>query len=600
MLTAIKELGEIKLEMEGKDISDIVSILVEDPNNNGRFPYMLVVIFEENNGQLIYSGIQPEQTDKSKVVKYLYRFYSPNGPDYTLTVRISESISKVFHNKIQPWFKRNPSETPFLKEFERAFTEHKEEILKDLETKWETLEKGLKQGQRGAITFGIRKSGVLYYLGDLEEFRELLVNKVKERYEQILKREHICSVCGRVVDEVYGNAIPFAFYTVDKPGYIAGGFNEHEAWKNAPVCLECSLKIEEGKKLLDERLTFRMGGQRYYLIPKFIFGGRGDEDLIIELFGKTEESPEVLAELKKLSEDEREILSSLKELDDIVTFNFMFYETPTRSTFRINLLIEDVLPSRLNQLFQAKEKADRCDFLHNVKVKKNKYDNIEFRFNEFKRFTPSNKAFLEIVDKSFRGLPTDRDLIFSWLMGRIIPSFIKNEYLKPLVLRGLSALLFFNELGILKLSLSRMKDGGGEMMTEIGPDAEGFFGRYEEAFPASAHKALFLLGALTQKLLDIQFATRGSTPFRKNLKGLKMKEEDFRGLLPKIQNKLEEYGKNYYQSLESLISEYFLLAGRGWGMSTDEMNFYFVLGMNLHDEISKALGLKEKNEEEEV
>ncbi len=76
-----------------------------------------------------------------------------------------------------------------------------------------------------------------------------------------------------------------------------------------------------------------------------------------------------------------------------------------------------------------------------------------------------------------------------------------------------------------------------------------------------------------------------------------MKERDFKGLLPRIQNKLEEYGKNYYPSLETLISEYFLQAGNNWRLSTDELNFYFVLGMNLVDEVSKTLGLTKEKEE---
>jgi len=134
-------------------------------------------------------------------------------------------------------------------------------------------------------------------------------------------------------------------------------------------------------------------------------------------------------------------------------------------------------------------------------------------------------------------------------------------------------------------------------MTELNMQAENFFKSYEETFPTSAHKALFLLGVLTQKLLNIQLRDRGAAPFRRNLKGLKMQEGDFRGLLPKIQNKLEEYDKNYYKNLEALISDYFLLAGRNWGLSTDEMNFYFVLGMNLMDNVFESLKIQPEEEE---
>ncbi len=52
-------------------------------------------------------------------------------------------------------------------------------------------------------------------------------------------------------------------------------------------------------------------------------------------------------------------------------------------------------------------------------------------------------------------------------------------------------------------------------------------------------------------------------------------------LFPKIQNKLEEYGKNYYRGLETLISQYMIQAGEEWSISKDEISFYFTLGMNL-------------------
>jgi CRISPR-associated protein Csh1 len=128
-------------------------------------------------------------------------------------------------------------------------------------------------------------------------------------------------------------------------------------------------------------------------------------------------------------------------------------------------------------------------------------------------------------------------------------------------------------------------------MTELKNKAEDFFQKFSEAFYSSAHKAIFLLGVLAQKLLDIQYRDRGATPFRKNVKSLMMREYDFKALLPKIQNKLEEYKKNYYRSLESLISAYFLEAGKDWKMPTDELNFYFVLGMNLKEEVDAALNL---------
>ena len=116
---------------------------------------------------------------------------------------------------------------------------------------------------------------------------------------------------------------------------------------------------------------------------------------------------------------------------------------------------------------------------------------------------------------------------------------------------------------------------------EISEKIEAFFERFPEFFNSAEKKAVFLEGALAQFLLNIQYRDKNSQPFRARLKGLKMDKALIIKLLPEIQNKLEEYGKNYYRELETKISEYFVLAGNKWNLSNDEISFYFALGMNL-------------------
>jgi CRISPR-associated protein Csh1 len=76
-----------------------------------------------------------------------------------------------------------------------------------------------------------------------------------------------------------------------------------------------------------------------------------------------------------------------------------------------------------------------------------------------------------------------------------------------------------------------------------------------------------------------------------------MNAYDISVLLPEAIEKLEEYGKNYYQPLEELISKYLISAGHytKWRLPIDEMNFIFGLGMNL----SKYFKIKLEEIEEE-
>ena len=110
---------------------------------------------------------------------------------------------------------------------------------------------------------------------------------------------------------------------------------------------------------------------------------------------------------------------------------------------------------------------------------------------------------------------------------------------------------------------------------------ERFFEANQSFFTSDAKKATFLEGVLTQNLLNIQWNDKKATPFRAKLHGLKMNEALIKRLLPEIQNKLEEYGKNYYRDLESIIAHYFVLAGVNWKEADDELSFYFVLGMDM-------------------
>lgn len=134
------------------------------------------------------------------------------------------------------------------------------------------------------------------------------------------------------------------------------------------------------------------------------------------------------------------------------------------------------------------------------------------------------------------------------------------------------------------------------MDKEIAGRYEDFFGEYKSFFDDDSKKAVFLEGVLVQKLLNIQQYDRGSQPFRSRLNGLKIDEKVARRLLPETINKLEEYGKNYYHQLESEISRYFLTSDLK-KYSTEELSFYFVMGMNLAKNFEKK---EEQKKQEEV
>ena len=124
---------------------------------------------------------------------------------------------------------------------------------------------------------------------------------------------------------------------------------------------------------------------------------------------------------------------------------------------------------------------------------------------------------------------------------------------------------------------------------------EDFFNEHKRFFEGDSQKALFLEGVLVQKLLNIQQQERNAQPFRSRLNSLKIDEKIARRLLPETINKLEEYEKNYYKKLEAEISRYFLNSDLK-KFSSDELSFYFVMGMNLANNFEKKEIKEEDNE----
>jgi len=212
-----------------------------------------------------------------------------------------------------------------------------------------------------------------------------------------------------------------------------------------------------------------------------------------------------------------------------------------------------------------------------------------------KKWVGHYKYFLDIVNKIFTNKPIDYYFLIHFIIREIRDEFI-NEHKtkissKVSTLKGFMLLNYLNKLGILKNAK------GGQEMTEnkaaildcfsdeeLDIRIKGFFDEFADFFNSNAKKAVFLEGVLVQYLLNIQYQERKATPFRVKLKGLKLDERQIKKLLPEIQNKLEEYGKNYYKRLEEILSRHLIAASNAWEMTNDEVSYYCVLGMNLAGE----------------
>ncbi len=107
-----------------------------------------------------------------------------------------------------------------------------------------------------------------------------------------------------------------------------------------------------------------------------------------------------------------------------MTLNFLFLKSQ-QSAERILLLIEDVFPSRLKTIFDAK----RCiDTLFNEEFNFGKVRTFFYKSDQDKRESDLDKYFLEVVDSIFRGQRIDFNFWVKFFMQSIREDFINDNY----------------------------------------------------------------------------------------------------------------------------------------------------------------------------
>jgi len=573
MLESVKEIGDIVLK---KEVSHPIESLLEDPNANGNYKNVFCIVFEEKDGEIIYMGLENEEYDSSKKVRYLYRSGPANSYNFSPSAKVTEFKEKTFPIKILKWFEEAPKklklseeDESFLKKVHSQLIENQEDIISE----FESLRKEIPRKEGIFITLKFIKDGKIEYIGDKEIFIKALEELVKINEGRKGSNIGVCSICHEEKDVSTGDGV-YTFFTIDKPGFIAGGFEEKEAWKNFPICSDCRRSLEKGKEYIETNLTFKMAGISYQLIPKFLLG---KEFVKEEIYNILFDTPKLISLRKDTSKrylgDEEDILMFLSSAEDYLTLNFLFLERK-QSAEKILALIEDVFPSRLRRIFNVKEEVDKIFDMNFT------FRNLRTFFSKSdpdKREFDLVNYFLEVMDRIFKERPIEKDFIIQFLIKRIRTQFARDEYFPQTVTDAISSFLFLLKLNLINVEVMDMEE---RLFDPV-------FKKFSPSFDHPVKRGLFLLGALTQMLLNTQYSQRGSTPFMKQLKGLKMEEKDFKGLLPKVVNKFQEYdsfdkGK---QILAEESSYYLLLSGDNWKLSNDELNFYFTCGMNLYKEL---------------
>jgi CRISPR-associated protein Csh1 len=425
---------------------------------------------------------------------------------------------------------------------------------------------------------------------------------------------------------------------------IVGGFREEEAWKNFPVSSVGGQALKQAREYLNEHQRFFMPGNfRYWVIPKFVFGGDHStlREMLYDLEALSKRSPgfglgnEAAREYSNMEEDLR-LLS--KDASNRVLMTFLFNEQQ-KGQLLIKLSIDDVPPSRLRQLVLSQKQVAKLktysDWIQKTfpspKDEKSTFGlPIRFSFGLVWQFyqREAQKAgeakydadYLQFIRQLYLAMPPDPRRILRVIMETLEALFKNPELGLPIfdyrALQGLCWVRYLCELNLWQPNTSKK---GVEMkleMLSIEPDfkkrnekgefadpwmasLETFLQEHPEMARSSFLFGTFLLGCLVRLLLDIQSRNLPGTPFEKELKGLRLKREDIPLLFSKTIAKLRDYDSDNFPNirvLDQLVSDLCLRErAEDAKLTHEEVSAYFAFGL-AQGRVFKALVKPKKSD----
>ena len=581
LLDAVYKLGKLYIEKEKLDEIDVLL-------DNKKIGATILVEFEEMvDGTFGYNKVFHEEYDSKNKVKYLYKRGSSRGTDITPSCLITD-LDKTFKNKFIKWFEKNSSKNELFNSLNNLIIEKQDDIYNEINEIIQTL--NIKDSNI-LLSIVIKNGDNLNYLHDFDEFVNVLKEDSLKKYygPKKIKGNGVCCLCEEH-KEVYGlisNAIGFSFSTPEKVGNVPG-VNIKNQWKLLPICSDCALYLNAGKKFIENYLDFSEFGLRYFVIPNFLFDSQKGFDKLYNYLKLLENEENINS--KDLINIEFKLSKIVKKLEDVVELKFLFYQA-SNNAFDILAYVESVIPSYMNKLYNSQLKISEYSYFHenNLKlifgekhegnfidlINKNEkiylcsYDNWYKRFLRDFINSFSRKMYIDSVVEILSHHKLDYNFFMTRIMDKIRFNWRNEENyaLKVNILKSLMLLILLNDLNLIK---------GGKIMN-LEKDQEFSI---ESILDSPSKMATFLLGVLTRKLMNIQFKELGSSPFYNKLWGLSVDHKKIQKLYPMVINKLREYNVSYME-IEENISLNLAKSENDWNLNRDETSYYFVLGFTL-------------------
>ena len=569
-----------------------------------------------------YKSCTQEEYDVSKNDQFLYHQPSGNGVSPFPTFKLDDTKNKnVIEKNIKkegsklhtclskiPDFESLPA-VLFENQDKKNITFHAH-ILNDIAEK-------VVIGQENLISLRINNQ----YPKDCEILQEWIEYQRNNFYESFSSKYTVksyhesstCFFCNQHDKKVYGFGIPskyllgvgYTFYSNNEPAYIAGGFEKKQAWKNFPTCASCIRHMLIGQKFVETYLNDTFFGCSYLIVPDVSFINLEETNIensvqaLCKLANRNIPFHEQISKQKTSGKQQRLedlICKILSEIDEQMSLDLFFYFA-NKGECKILHEMNSLFPSRFSQILAIQTKVNQKDMYHDHLElgPKGELGNATFSLHNIHKFFPAQKGkknfkkeFLSIMSKVFEGKPISIHLVLQRVMQSVREHFFDKE--KNHTITFFKGLVFVDFLFELNIAYPQPQLGVSMTTSKY----EVFFQEQQHFFKNPAQKAVFLLGVIVKKLLNIQYQDRKSQPFRNRLNGLKIDGRIAKRIFVDCIEKLEQYNKHFYRDLQEAIADYFFQAGDTlYQLSVDEISFHFMMGMSLH----KKVGVSKEEED---
>ncbi len=604
---AIAAIGQWQLENK-QDLAP-VDLYIENMFPGKDYQILLLVFEITKVGDTLKCRLKDEidiekvGKDTEVYKKFAYRKGSGRGGDITFTTKLSLPVDKkiktvkdlIFRN-ILKFEKDFEYEAEIFKLIKNEFIEQKDKIEQKLTELFNNFDKTAKTTT--GLSFLVEIDGKKKYLYDFDIIKEAILTSAQEtkftHAGTVSKsKSKISSITGKKEEEIYGFAAPFKYASPDKPGFISGFFDKKNNWRNYPIGKHEALLLEIGQKYIMQNLTGYFYGNEYMLVPHPII--KSDKEQLSKIINllKTafDEEKKAKAERKKRAEDRiQKIIANEK---NYFTLDMMFYKEDKKTkAITINLMIEEILPSRFRTLFiDVPEKINKYKIFKNAITIKKELQDLHFSFGIIKEFFDTD--FLDIVNKLFKGERISEKYLFEKIMYVIRKnhneSKTSDKWVEPTdwtVKKAIMLIHYLQNLGIINYNKNYkyMETTNVTHQTSFNlEEFENFVKENQDFLDSEIKVGIFAVGVLVRFLFDIQNANLHNTPFESKLRGYKLNADLLMNVYTEALDKIQKYQNFYtYLELRDIINKNFTTQIKELNkLTNNEISFYFVAGLEM-------------------